>query len=148
MTSKLTRTKKLVFAPSSLILTNYFCLLIGRGVYMEYHLKKTLLVTSLIFSFNAQSAINCFGNVSNVYVAKSGEVVLHTTWRKGYHGICSLNGDWKGVTAEVCKGWLSIAQTAQVTKSQTVMRYSLSSCNEVATYSNAQAPEYLMLYGL
>jgi hypothetical protein len=117
-------------------------------MYIEYPLKKLLLVTSLIFSFNAQSAVNCFGNVSNVYVAKSGVVVLHTTWRKGYHSICSLNGDWKGVTTEVCKGWLSVAQTAQVTKSQTVMRFNLNSCNEVGAYSNAQSPEYLMLYGL
>ena len=111
-------------------------------------MKKMLLVTSFIFSFNVQSAINCVGNINNVYVAKSGEVVLHSTWRKGYHSICSLNGDWKGVRAEVCKGQLSLAQTAQVTKSKTVMRYKLNSCSEVASYSSAQSPEYFMLYGL
>ena len=111
-------------------------------------MKKFLTLVLALAAFNSAAAVNCRGKINNVYVGVDGQVVLHTTWRNAYYTICSVNGEWKGVSVDVCKSWLSIAQTAQVSKTDTIMRYQLNACDEVGTYATAPAPSYLMLYGL
>ncbi|TDF34973.1 hypothetical protein EYS14_21575 [Alteromonadaceae bacterium M269] len=111
-------------------------------------MKKFLTLMLFLAAFNSVAAVNCRGKISNVYVGVDGQVVLFTSWRNAYHTVCSVNGEWKGVSVDVCKSWLSIAQTAQVSKTDTIMRYQLNACNEVGIYNAAPAPSYLMLYGL
>jgi len=114
----------------------------------EITLKKYIFIISLVASFNLQAAVNCSAKINHVYVSRTGEVVLHSTINNAYHSVCSLNSAWKSVSTEVCKGWLSISQTAQVTKSTVIMRYNLNSCSDIGAYSSATSPEYIMLYGL
>ena len=109
-------------------------------------MKKLLILLSTLIAFSSSAAVNCVGNIERVYLGKDGQVVVFTSWRNAYHTICSMNGEWKGVTVDVCKGWLSIAQTAKVSKTPTIMRYQLNACNELGIYSGALSPDYVMLY--
>lgn len=112
-------------------------------------MRVLVFIFVVLFSVNVSAFVNCFGKINNVYLSKSGHLVVHTTWKNGYAAVCSMTETWKGVSAEVCKGWLSIAQTAQVSKMETVMQYgSLNACSDVQDYTSAEAPNYLMLYGL
>ena len=126
----------------------YCCdfMLLNTFIFKEKSMKKFLILLSTIIAFSSGAAVNCVGDIKRVYLGKDGQVVLFTSWRNGYHTICSMNGEWKGVSVDVCKGWLSIAQTAKVSKTPTIMRYQLNACSELNTYSNAISPDYVMLF--
>lgn len=112
-------------------------------------MKLILSFLLLVISVNSYSFVNCFGKINNAYVTKSGDLTLHTTWKNGYATVCNIVTTRSGVDPEVCKSWLSIALSAQISKSDTVTQYSsLNQCSEVLDYSAAQAPAYFMIYGL
>lgn len=112
-------------------------------------MKLLSIFLLLILSLNSYGFVNCFGKINNVYVAKNGDLTLHTTWKNGYAAICNVSSARDGVSPEVCKSWLSIALSAQVSNSTTVAQYgALTNCSEVPDYSAAPGPNYLMIYGL
>lgn len=55
--------------------------------------------------------------------------------------ICSINENWKEVTPEVCKAWLSKLLSAKHAGKKIVVQYvDSSSCTSHPTWSSAYAP--------
>lgn len=110
-------------------------------------LKSLILFFVLSFS-SASFAANtwCNGVITNSYLTANGDLVILGSWSGGYTRVCNLRTTWKSVVPEVCKGWLSMAQTAVVTQKPVIMLYSnISSCKDIPHYGGAPAPAYLML---
>jgi len=98
-------------------------------------------------SNSAYSFVNCVGTIDKFYLEKDGRLTIYPSWKGGYVTICNTLYSYKGVSSEVCKGWLSIALTARAAKIQTVASYpQFDSCSQVLNYSEADTPNYLMLY--
>lgn len=115
-------------------------------------ISKTLLPSfiSILLSLTSLNAIAkdvwCNGAIINVWVQSDGSAFIHGDWRGAHTMICSVNASWKGVSSEVCKTWLGIAQQAHATQKPVIVRYSnVSSCKSIPHYGNAPSPEYIML---
>jgi len=105
----------------------------------------------LALSTSALAAqINCVGNVSKLYVSKANSgVYILGSYSPNWTKVCQIDATWKGVTAETCKFWFSIAQGSYHAETQVNLAYDsseISSCSTIPTYSNAPSPKYLMLY--
>ncbi|MDM3869723.1 hypothetical protein QSV34_00005 [Porticoccus sp. W117] len=88
----------------------------------------------------------CNGKIKHVFVYRTGEVVVLGSWMNQWTTICNLNEEWKEVSAEQCKNWYSLIQTAVVTKSPAIVYYTdAPECSALPTYGNAPAPYYVML---
>lgn len=80
-------------------------------------MKSIILSILLVFSVNIKAEPNwCTGKITRLYVTNGGVLVIRGNWRNEYTTICSLEGEWKGVKVDTCKGWLSVATTAQISK--------------------------------
>lgn len=108
---------------------------------------RKIIISLLFLSQSAYSYHFCKGTIENVWVEADGDTYINGSWA-GHTQICKINGDWKGVNAEVCKAWLSMAQIAHSTGGNVVVRYSddaIPSCSEIPAYNAAPIPNYLLL---
>ena len=114
------------------------------------HMIKLMFSIILLFTTSIANAglLFCEGKVDAMYVSANGDLVILGTWRNDYTAVCSIGYDRSGVSSEVCKGWMSIAQVAKVTGENVLVRYSdsvASSCATLDRYESAPAPQYMML---
>ena len=106
----------------------------------------------LLLPFVPQAALAnfhyCRGTIDVVWVESHGGVQIKGSWASDHTKICNINSSWNGVDKEVCKAWLSQAQIAKASGATVTARYSgsaVNSCSTIPTYSQAPAPQYLML---
>lgn len=106
-----------------------------------------MLSILLAFSVNIKAEPNWFaGKITRLYASNGGVLVIRGSWRNEYATICSLEGEWKGVKVDTCKGWLSVATTAQISKSNVIVFYAdVASCETIPAYDTAPSPSYVML---
>ena len=110
---------------------------------------KPLLVftTTFLLSIAVSAAPQwCSGQITSTWIDEAGHVVIKGTWRNDHTQVCNLNTTWKGVTTETCKGWLSLAQVAQVAKTGVTVYYAdITSCADMPVYQASPNPGYVML---
>lgn len=88
----------------------------------------------------------CKGKIRDVWVQKQGYVYIYGQWRKQHTMICSIKSPWKGVEPEICNAWLGLAQQANATQTDVVIRYDdISSCSSIPHFTLAPSPAYIML---
>lgn len=107
-------------------------------------LKVIIYIIPILAICHSEAVIasqNCAGKISDVLVSRSGDLFITGSWNNTSTKICSVNSDWNSVSADTCRGWLSISQTAFVAGKEIVIRNPVTSCSEVSTYS----PEYLKI---
>ncbi len=109
--------------------------------------KLFLVLVMLFFSVTVNAAQQwCTGTISHTYLTSTGELVIRGTWRNQHTMVCSLESEWKGVSTETCKGWLSLAVAAKISEANVIVYYSdVPSCTEIAAYGSAPNPGYIML---
>lgn len=111
-------------------------------------MKKTIL--SIFLSALSFSAIAdkqwCKGTITNVYLTSNGELVIRGDWRHQHTTLCGLESEWKGVSTEACKGWLSLSMAAKVSNANVIVYYEdVNSCADIPAYGAAPSPGYVML---
>lgn len=109
--------------------------------------RKFCLLSAILASSNVLAANQwCTGKISNMYVHSSGSVVIYSSWRGNHTAICSIKDEWEGISVDVCKGWMSLIQTALVTKNDMTINYNIEeTCSTLPTYGSSPAPGYVML---
>lgn len=93
-------------------------------------------------------AIHCHGTIEYTYLQNDGSLYIYGSWRNEHTKICNIDTSWNNISTQVCKGWLSIAQTAKVAKSNVVVHCNdndVSSCGTISAYNSSPKPTYLML---
>jgi len=108
--------------------------------------KMKIFIASIltIVSGLASADYTCLGRIENLNQNRDGTVSLisqeifgDTAGRK----ICSLNGDWKGVSPSVCKGWLSKLLTVKASGKKVTIQYvDNNNCTSQPSWSSASAP--------
>lgn len=105
-----------------------------------------LLLSTLITTSVTADPQWCRGQITNTFLDKEGRLYINGNWRKDHTQVCNINMEWNNVSTDVCKGWLSIVQTAVVTKSHVIVNYNDAvSCSALPTYTNSPEPVYIML---
>ena len=113
---------------------------------------KYALLFIVTFAIPVQSfAAHCYGEITSTRLHKNGNLYLQYSFSPSTeHKICSMDAVWNDVSVEVCKGWLSLAQTAKVAKLQVAVFYDgitagngLSACENIPTIGSAPAPHYI-----
>lgn len=89
----------------------------------------------------------CRGRITGMYIDDGGAVFITPTFIENWLQICNVNGPWNGITPEVCKTWIGVATTLQVTQQDGLLLYRVDTpCNALPTYGAAPPPAYLMIY--
>jgi hypothetical protein len=114
---------------------------------MSHRARVLALVAALVVGPTQAAGMQwCAGKVVHVLTYADGSVHLFGEWRADYTQVCSLAGDWKGVSAVTCKAWVSTAQVALVSGRNVIVQYAdLPACNAIPAYGAAPGPAYLML---
>lgn len=112
-------------------------------------LAVMIFISILSAKSYSSSSVICSGKIKNVWVQANGLLVISSTWHNQPVGLCSLTNEINGIKQNVCKAWLSTALTAQTTHSKTQIQYYIanSTCSDIKTYSDSQAPHYFMIVG-
>lgn len=109
-------------------------------------LKKITAPIFLLLTINTFAADQlCDAHVRNIAVRDNGEVRLVTSLRNSYFTICTLDGSWKSIPADVCKLWLSQAQIAYTTDRMLRIHFpENTSCTTHNSGGGAPAPRWLI----
>lgn len=111
--------------------------------------KRYMSVVALyvVIPFSSYAAVNCEGAINNFQVTASGGVQVTSSeiWGNGVgRAVCYVSTEWKGVTVDACKAWVSILLSARVTQNPIKVQYSDGAvCNEIETWGNAIAPSMI-----
>lgn len=111
-------------------------------------LPTLVALASLFFSTTSIAGPQwCGGTIKTTYLQANGNLYIQGSWDNLHHQICNMNAVWNGVEIGVCKGWLSIAETAVVTAKPVVVYYAEAlGCNgEIPAYESSPAPGYFMM---
>lgn len=110
-------------------------------------MKNIILAICLSASFASYAGQEwCSGTIEHTYLSYDGTLYINGTWRGSHTSICNVNGVRLDVSADVCKGWLSIAMAAKLSKTKVILYYpDIPSCGEIPTYEASPRPSYLML---
>jgi len=111
-------------------------------------MKKFILGILLVFPGLASVNFYCSGKLTNVYVSRSGNLVIRGDWRSDYTQLCNLDGKINNISSITCSMWSSIATTALKDKKKVTLSYSDSEgmdCSNIPTYSNSPSPSYFMI---
>lgn len=75
----------------------------------------TARCAALVLAFPAYAGtLACFGRLSQVQTAASGELSVLLAWCGDWITLCSATTIWKGVPIEVCKRWHAHVLTAKI----------------------------------
>jgi hypothetical protein len=96
---------------------------------------------------SAMATIYCQGNVVNLYVSQSGDVIFQPTYRNDYTQVCNLHGGWQGITTETCFAWYSQLMSAKIHAKNVLLQYDGVgyTCANMATYGNTPKAGYVMV---
>lgn len=110
-------------------------------------MKRILVLIICMVSFDVSATIYCSGKVRNIYINKSGDLIVRGSWRGDYTRFCNVNGTVDNVKATTCALWASYAATALKDKIKVYISYpdSAGTCTTLAAYGNAVSPIYFML---
>ena len=103
-------------------------------------------IAALGFAQPAAAVIVCQGTLSHSWMESDGDVYIRGSWRGDHTQMCNLKTEWKGITPDICAGWMAKADAA-VSLGRTVLVYypNETSCTTMPTYSATSAPEYVAL---
>ena len=105
-----------------------------------------IAVTIFVLSTAAEAATECDGTVSQVIHDTPGGITIVPSFKGGYIQVCNTITVWKGVPVDVCKSWLAMLLTAQVSKSSIRIYYTDTfTCNTMATFGDAPSPWFISL---
>lgn len=108
---------------------------------MKRVLAALAIATLPVHSF---AAFDCTASVKNVLVYSSGMVNVFHTGRNDYTMVCSMNGDFKGVSSTTCAAWVGMLQAIKRKNGVANFYYADSgSCATLPTYGNSPAPVYI-----
>lgn len=121
---------------------------------MKDYFKKIISTTVFLFFLSMSTpsfAIHfCKGNIQDVWVDFAGSLFIKGSWVNKHTKICNVTSGWEAISPEVCKTWLSLSMTAQVSQPDVTVRYKddkISNCQNIPTYGNSPSPDYVMLDG-
>lgn len=107
-------------------------------------MKKTTLFLTMLLSSQISFALTCSGNITKVETLYTGIVrVLSTSGAPQKSYICSINGNWKNISTDTCKAWISSAQIAHTSGKKLDVVYSdtsATSCSDLPVNSASVAP--------
>lgn len=90
----------------------------------------------------------CTGKINHLYIDIHADLHIHSSWRGSYTMICAMDRTWNSVTPDICKAWFAMLQGAYHAQSTVIVQYrnpTGSACSELATYTDAPGPNYVML---
>lgn len=88
----------------------------------------------------------CTGSVLSSWTNIAGDVLISGSWRGDHTQICNLKQEWKGVTPDICMGWVAkLDAAAALNKSVTIQYNDASSCASLPIYGQTPSPAYVML---
>ena len=101
-------------------------------------------VAALLTSFNASADYTCNVTVQNVLVYSNGGVNVLHSGRGDYTVICSLNGDYQGVSGATCAMWTATLLAIKKKAGTAAFWFAGNgTCATLPTYSSAPAPIYI-----
>ena len=111
-------------------------------------LSRLFLIIVLSLSVNiTYAAYTCAGKIEHINQAYEGSISIISTQAFGNtlgRTICNLNAEWKGISTEVCKGWLSKALSIQAQQKTLVIQYTDAfNCSSQPTWGTASSPHAL-----
>ena len=118
---------------------------------LRSQMLKAIVLTTLCCtapSAMATSNLWCVGQITRLYIDTNTSLLVWPTWRGDYVMVCNLDASWNGVAPNVCKNWLALLQGAHHAGSTTTIYYANrpeTACSDLATYSGAPGPGYVML---
>lgn len=99
----------------------------------------------LILPASAIAAYTCSGTLDYLNQPYDGSVLIGSSTMFGEPSgrvVCSLTADWKGVSPETCKGWLSRLLASYIANKPVTIQYndSFSACTEQPAWDAASHP--------
>ena len=102
------------------------------------------LLASAVLPSNAVAAYECSVNVKNVLVYKDGIVNILHSGRGDYTIICSMSGDYLGVSVSTCAMWTAMLQAIKKKAGVATFYYDgVGTCATLPTYAAAPVPVYI-----
>jgi hypothetical protein len=117
---------------------------------LKYALLAAMAAGTLPLIASAQSnTIWCGGTVKNLWVDQSGNAYVFTSWRNDYVRVCNVQESAGVVSATTCLSWVALLKSAVQRSATTTIYYSgagvPATCPQMATYTSAPIPGYVML---
>jgi hypothetical protein len=102
------------------------------------------VLASAVLPFNAVAAYECSVRVNTVLVYKDGIVNVLHSGRGDYTIICSMSGDYAGVSVSTCAMWTAMLQAIKKKNGVATFYYDgVGSCATLPTYAAAPVPLYI-----
>ena len=114
--------------------------------------KAIRIVTAVVllqglYATAAYSAQWCTGTIRGFYIDSGGGLLISTSYYGAWTQICNTTTTWKGIVPDLCKAWLAVVNTLQVTQQQAIVFYNEdTACNALPTYGATPSPGYVMVY--
>ena len=105
---------------------------------------RTLLACLALFSQSATAAnLWCTGVLNRILVYDSGNVMIYMDWNTTWLMICNVRQDRLGVSADTCKTWLALLESAKAQGNEVGVNYDtdIYTCPTIPTYSASPAPQ-------
>ncbi len=116
-------------------------------------LRISVVIFFFVFSHFAWSGnVYCVGKIDDWELHRHGSLYVDGSWNKSDESqkICSIYGTFDGVSAEICKVWISTIMSASARQSTVKVKYSdMTSCkaSDLGVWSDTvKAPEYIRSY--
>lgn len=112
-------------------------------------MKSTATVLGAVLAVSSTASyasIRCEGLIENLFVDRTGDVVMHSQQMYGSapgRAICNLSVARKGVSPETCRGWYAGLLSQVAANKPAVIYYSeaeTATCSSVPTWTDAVAP--------
>jgi hypothetical protein len=106
--------------------------------------SRLIALAIILFPFQALATYECNVTVKNILVYSTGMVNVLHSGRGDYTMICSMNGDFGGVSNTTCAMWTALLQ--DIKKKNGIANFYFNgtgSCATLPTYANAPTPVYI-----
>jgi len=104
------------------------------------------LLSAVVFALPASSfaAFSCTAKINSILIYGNGTVAVNHSGKNDVQYVCSMNGNYKGVTAATCAMWAATLSQIKKTGGNALFYYDVvSTCAAMATYDQAPVPTYI-----
>lgn len=110
--------------------------------------KITIAIAALaLLGANAHAtSIWCSGQVTRSLIYGNGDLMIVGSWRSDYTKLCNVSDSWLGITADTCRSWHAMVESAKARQANVTVQYVNAShtCDTLPTYSAAPKPNYFL----
>ena len=92
------------------------------------------------------TTFTCQGQISRSIIYGNGNLMIVASWRGSYTQLCNIHQEWLGISAEVCRSWHAMIESAKARQANTLVQYTDANftCSTLPTYGASIKPNYLI----